>query len=123
MTSRYTPYVTSPCPTERHDKLTSTRGVAYGAIPPRDYRAAIGMVNDRRWRPDGSRCRRAPQDDVLPDSDRRRRALAARFLVRFGLVMGPAIVSLTFALFRLLVLLEWMISYGLGRPCSIQDEE
>ena len=37
--------------------------------------------------------------------------------------MGPAIVSLTFALFRLLVLLEWMISYGLGRPCSIQDEE
>ncbi len=25
--------------------------------------------------------------------------------------------------YRILVLLEWMIGYGFGRPCSIHDEE
>ena len=30
----------------------------------------------------------------------------------------------TFDLFyRILVLMEWMVGYGFGRPCSIHDEE
>ena len=49
--------------------------------------------------------------------------MAARFLVRAtgrtrtGLIKSVDLCS------RILVLLEWMLGYGLGRPCSIHDEE
>lgn len=49
--------------------------------------------------------------------------MEALFLVRLRVVAIDSNPTLTFTFDRILVLLEWMISYGLGRPSSIHDEE
>lgn len=49
--------------------------------------------------------------------------MAARLLVRLRVITYERRIDSNFVPCRLLVLMEWMVGYGLGRPSSIHDEE
>ena len=99
-----------------------TCGIAHNLVPPRHYHAPGDMVSGRRGYPRRPRCRCAPQADVLPNSERRGRTMAAHLLVRFCTLCTDSI-RVTREFSRILVSFEWIIGYGLGRPSCIHDEE